>query len=79
MEQENTTQKKSRSNTGLLLLVVLLLVSNVVTVWKLMQRGEQVEQGQQQVTALEDRNEDVLGMLEKTLNSYDSLQTNNDT
>lgn len=79
MEQQPTPEKKNRSNTGLLLLVVLLLVSNVVMLWMLMQRGEEIEKGQEQVAVLEDRNEDVLGMLEKTLDSYDSLQTQNDT
>jgi hypothetical protein len=79
MEQQPTPEKKNRSNTGLLLLVVLLLISNVVMLWMLMQRGEEIEKGQEQVAVLEDRNEDVLGMLEKTLDSYDSLQTQNDT
>ncbi|MBK9147068.1 MAG: hypothetical protein IPM12_04500 [Flavobacteriales bacterium] len=79
MEPNTPQAGKSRSNTGLLLLVVLLLISNVVMLWLLMQRGKEVEQGQQQVAALETRNEDVLGMLERTLNSYDSLQTENDT
>jgi FtsZ-binding cell division protein ZapB len=79
MDQPTTETKKSRSNTGLLLLVVLLLISNVVMLWMLMQRGKEVEQGQQQVQDLTTRNEDVLGMLESTLDSYDSLQTQNDT
>lgn len=79
MESNNPQSGRNRSNTGLLILVVLLLISNVVMLWLLMQRGKQVEQGQQKVEALEERNEDVLGMLERTLNSYDSLQTENDT
>lgn len=79
MESNNPQPGKSRSSTGLLLLVVLLLISNVVMLWLLMQRGKEVEVTQQKVEALEDRNEDVLGMLERTLNSYDSLQTENDT
>jgi len=79
MEPNSPQAGKNRSNTGLLLLVVLLLISNVVMLWLLMQRGKEVEVGQQQVAALETRNEDVLGMLERTLNSYDSLQTENDT
>ncbi|MBK7384157.1 MAG: hypothetical protein IPI81_12655 [Flavobacteriales bacterium] len=79
MDQPTTETKKNRSNTGLLLLVVLLLISNVVMLWMLMQRGKEVEHGVQQVTELTTRNEDVLGMLERTLDSYDSLQTENDT
>lgn len=79
MESNNPQSSRNRSNTGLLVLVVLLLISNVVMLWLLMQRGKQVELGQQKVEALEERNEDVLGMLERTLNSYDSLQTENDT
>mgnify|MGYP000882874203 CR=1 FL=1 len=79
MDTSTPQPGKNRSNTGLLLLVVLLLISNVVMLWLLMQRGKEVEQGQQKVEALEERNEDVLGMLERTLNSYDSLQTENDT
>lgn len=79
MEQSAPQPGKNRSSTGLLLLVVLLLISNVVMLWLLMQRGKEVELGQQKVEALEDRNEDVLGMLERTLNSYDSLSTENDT
>jgi uncharacterized protein HemX len=79
MDQPTTEPKKNRSNTGLLLLVVLLLVSNVVMLWMLMQRGKEVEQGVQQVQDLTTRNEDVLAMLERTLDSYDSLETENDT
>lgn len=79
MESNTPQAGKNRSNTGLLLLVVLLLISNVVMLWLLMQRGKEVEVGQQKVAALETRNEDVLGMLESTLNSYDSLSTENDT
>ncbi|MFZ1692012.1 MAG: hypothetical protein WAT74_02345 [Flavobacteriales bacterium] len=79
MESNAPQAGKNRSNTGLLLLVVLLLISNVVMLWLLMDRGKQVEVGEQKVAALETRNEDVLGMLERTLNSYDSLSTENDT
>jgi hypothetical protein len=79
MDQPTNQPTKNRSNTGLLLLVVLLLISNVVMLWMLMQRGKEVELTQEKVVALEERNEDVLGMLESTLNSYDSLQTENDT
>ncbi|MFN3874356.1 MAG: hypothetical protein ACK4L7_00390 [Flavobacteriales bacterium] len=79
MERSANPQGKNRSNTGLLLLVVLLLISNVVLLYLLMQRGRQVDVAEQKVEALESRNEDVLGMLERTLNSYDSLSTENDT
>ena len=79
MEQQPTPEKKNRSNTGLLLLVVLLLISNVVMLWMLMNKKEELAVSQVENQALSTRNEDVLGMLETTLDSYDSLQTANDT
>lgn len=79
MDQQPTTEKKNRSNTGLLLLVVLLIISNVVMLWMLMDKKEELAMQQGENQALSTRNEDVLGMLERTLDSYDSLQTENDT
>lgn len=79
MDQQPTTEKKNRSNTGLLLLVVLLIISNVIMLWMLMDKKEELAMQQGENQALSTRNEDVLGMLERTLDSYDSLQTENDT
>ena len=75
MDQNTSpTEKKNRSNTGLLLLVVLLLVSNVVMLWMLMQRNKEVEQGQQKVEAVTSEKENVTVMLENMLASYDTLE-----
>lgn len=79
MDQQNPVEKKNRSNTGLLLLVVLLLISNVVMLWMLMDKKEELAVSTTENQALVTRNEDVMGMLESTLDSYDSLQTANDT
>lgn len=79
MDQQPATGKKNRSNTGLLVLVVLLLISNVVMVWMLMNKKDELAVTQTENQALSTRNEDVLSMLEGTLDSYDSLQTVNDT
>ena len=82
MDQTSSTspqgETKNRSNTGLLLLVVLLLISNVVMLWMLMQRGKEVEQTQEQVQAISSEKDNVTHLLENMLASYDTLKTEND-
>ncbi len=82
MDQTSSTspqgETKNRSNTGLLLLVVLLLISNVVMLWMLMQRGKEVEQTQEQVQAISSEKDNVTHLLESMLASYDTLKTEND-
>jgi hypothetical protein len=82
MDQNSSTspqgETKNRSNTGLLLLVVLLLISNVVMLWMLMQRGKEVEQTQEQVQAISSEKDNVTHLLENMLASYDTLKTEND-
>lgn len=77
-DQTPGSEKKNRSNTGLLLLVVLLLISNVVMLWMLMQRGKEVEQTQQQVEAISSEKDNVTHLLENMLASYDTLKTENE-
>ena len=79
MDQQAAEPKKNRSNAGLLVLVILLLITNVIGWVMYSQKGEELTVSQDQNTALTERNDDVLGMLENTLDSYDSLQTENDT
>jgi septal ring factor EnvC (AmiA/AmiB activator) len=76
--QGTTIEKKNRSNTGLLLLVVLLLISNVVMLWMLMQRNREVEQTKQQVATVTSEKDNVTGLLENMLASYDTLKTENE-
>jgi hypothetical protein len=75
---DNTQEKRSRSNTGLLLLVVLLLISNVIMLWMLMQRNKTVERTQQQVQTISTEKENVTHLLENMLASYDTLKTENE-
>jgi hypothetical protein len=58
--------------------VVLLLISNVVMLWMLMQRGKEVEQTQEQVQAISSEKDNVTHQLENMLASYDTLKTEND-
>lgn len=77
---QNTTppEKKDRTNTGLLVLVVLLLLSNVAGWFMYMQKGNEVEQTQQQVAAVTSEKDNVTVMLENMLASYDTLKTDNE-
>jgi len=72
------TDNRNRSNTGLLLLVVLLLISNVVMLWLLMQRGKEVESTQLQVETITSEKDNVTHLLENMLASYDTLKTENE-
>lgn len=77
---QNTTppEKQNRTNTGLLVLVVLLLLSNVAGWFMYMQKGNEVEETQQQVVAVTSEKDNVTVMLENMLASYDTLKTDNE-
>jgi FtsZ-binding cell division protein ZapB len=78
MEQTNASEKKNRSNTGLLLLVVLLLISNVVLLWMYMQSQKRGDETQAQVEQISSQKDDVTHLLENMLASYDTLKTENE-
>lgn len=81
MDQSSPTlpePRKNRSNTLLLVLVVILLISNVVLLYLWSQKGDQVQQAQQQVTAVSSEKENVTKLLEDMLQQYDTLSTDNE-
>jgi len=78
MDQTTPTEKKNRSNTGLLLLVVLLLISNVVLLWMYMQSQKRGDETQTQVEVVTSQKDDVTHLLENMLASYDTLKTENE-
>lgn len=80
MEQHTpaTTPAKGRSNTALLALVVLLLISNVVTIYLLMQNRKEVADTSAQLTAVTSEKDNVTNLLEEMLAQYDTLNTENE-
>lgn len=80
MEQQQTppTGTQGRSNTALLALVVLLLISNVVMLYMLMQKGKDVETTGAQLTAVTSEKDNVTKLLEDMLSQYDTLNTENE-
>ncbi|MCB0811434.1 MAG: hypothetical protein KDB96_19315, partial [Flavobacteriales bacterium] len=76
MENDKTTKPRSgRSNTGLVLLVVLLLITNAYTLYRLSERGNQVEQQGEKLDTLTEEKQNVTAMLETMLAQYDTLET----
>ena len=72
------TDRKSRSNTGLIALVLLLLITNAFTLWKLSQSQNKGEAQSEQITTLSTEKDNVTKLLEDMLVQYDTLTTEND-
>ncbi len=78
MEQTNPSEKKNRSNTGLLLLVMLLLVANVIQYVLYSQSEQRGRESMAQVEQISSQKDDVTHLLENMLASYDTLKTENE-
>ncbi len=78
MEQQLNPAPKGRSNTALLALVVLLLISNVVTIYLLMQNKKEAVETGAQLTAVTSEKDNVTKLLEDMLAQYDTLNTENE-
>lgn len=77
--QDRTTGTRSgRSNTGLVLLVVLLLITNAYTLYRLSERGTEVEQQGEKLDMLAEEKQTVTAMLENMVAQYDTLETDNE-
>jgi hypothetical protein len=75
---EGESNERGKRSTGLLALVALLLVSNMVMLYMLVQKNQQVAQKEERLGGLEEEKDNVTKLLEEMLLQYDTLSTDNE-